>query len=290
MKEIATLILTAIGGFAAMVAVQLLLTEVVSIGDYATYVLLALSSSALQFGLPAIVCKRMIATSGDWRRWQLKDGDVKRQAYVINQLFSVIILIVMCQPVVEWSYYVSDRLCGWAGIKAWTEPMRVSSDLLLGFILRYDSVWKWGVSILTIAVVPAVCEELFFRGTLLPMLQKRTGNWHLSIVVTAAVFSLMHLDIVGFLPRFLLGVMLGLVYYLCKGNMVMPVVMHTLNNLIVVVTVGVSDEGVKQALSAGPEWPGLVMPLVSLGIVLLEIKTLEIIKNKIEGGQEGIGA
>ena len=143
---------------------------------------------------------------------------------------------------------------------------------------------------MTIAVVPAVCEELFFRGTLLPMLQKRTGNWHLSIVVTAAVFSLMHLDIVGFLPRFLLGVMLGLVYYLCKGNMVMPVVMHTLNNLIVVVSVGVSDEGVKQALSAGPEWPGLVMPLVSLGVVLLEIKTLEIIKNKIEGGQEGIGA
>jgi membrane protease YdiL (CAAX protease family) len=290
MKEIATLILTAIGGFAAMVAVQLLLTEVISIGDYATYVLLALSSSVLQFGLPAIVCKRMIATSGDWRRWQLKDGDVKRQAYVINQLFSVIILIVMCQPVVEWSYYVSDRLCGWAGIKVWTESLQVSSDLLLGFILRYDSVWEWGVSILTIAVVPAVCEELFFRGTLLPMLQKRTGNWHLSIVVTAAVFSLMHLDIVGFLPRFLLGVMLGLVYYLCKGNMVMPVVMHTLNNLIVVVSVGVSDEGVKQALSAGPEWPGLVMPLVSLGIVLLEIKTLEIIKNKIEGGQEGIGA
>lgn len=74
------------------------------------------------------------------------------------------------------------------------------------------------------SLLPAIFEELFFRGVIQQELNQWWGNYHLAIVVTAIVFSAIHMQFVTFLPRFLLGMVLG--YLLVWGKTIL-VTHHT---------------------------------------------------------------
>ena len=80
-----------------------------------------------------------------------------------------------------------------------------------------------------IAILPAIGEELVFRGMLQPELQRATGNIHAAIWISAIMFSAIHLQFFGFVPRMLLGVMFGYLYY-WSGNIIIPMLAHFVNN------------------------------------------------------------
>lgn len=82
--------------------------------------------------------------------------------------------------------------------------------------------------LLFIAVVPAVCEELFFRGALQGIFT-RMMNPHLAIVLTAVVFSLIHFQVYGFIPRAILGILMGYLVY-ASGRLAPAIWAHFLNN------------------------------------------------------------
>lgn len=84
------------------------------------------------------------------------------------------------------------------------------------------------LNLIFIAVVPALCEELFFRGFMLSNM-RRFMNVHVAIWLTAIVFSFLHGQIFGFAPRLLLGALFGyLVYW--SGSLWPAVVAHFTNN------------------------------------------------------------
>jgi len=101
-----------------------------------------------------------------------------------------------------------------------------------GFINAYlnaGSGWAVLRSILLIALVPAICEELFFRGVILKFAQSMFRRWWLSIGVSAFLFTLFHASVSEFLPIFIAGVVLGWVYYI-TGSMWMSILLHLLFN------------------------------------------------------------
>ncbi|MFC4232207.1 CPBP family intramembrane glutamic endopeptidase [Parasediminibacterium paludis] len=89
------------------------------------------------------------------------------------------------------------------------------------------------IGLLIIALAPAILEELFFRGALQQLLTNWTKKPWLAIAVTSVVFSAVHFSYFGFLPRAMLGAVLGLLFYYSK-NIWTNILAHFFNNAIAI--------------------------------------------------------
>ena len=92
------------------------------------------------------------------------------------------------------------------------------------------------IGLFIMAFFPAMFEEVFFRGTLQNLFTKWWRNPLLAIIVTAFIFSLIHMSIYLFLSRMLLGFVLGLMYHQTK-NIWVNIVAHFINNGIVLTSI-----------------------------------------------------
>lgn len=110
------------------------------------------------------------------------------------------------------------------------------AEWLTKIILETDSTVVLLFNILIVAIVPAIFEEILFRGCLQQSIYKKTNNILLSIFISAFLFSAIHMQFYGFLPRILLGALLGWVYYI-TGNITYPIVLHLINNASQVILV-----------------------------------------------------
>lgn len=91
-------------------------------------------------------------------------------------------------------------------------------------------------NLVLIALLPAIAEEWFFRGALQRIFIRMTGKGWAGIVIAAAIFSLLHLEMFGFFPRMVLGIILGCIYYF-SGNLWLAMVAHFVNNALQIVLV-----------------------------------------------------
>jgi hypothetical protein len=89
------------------------------------------------------------------------------------------------------------------------------------------------LSLVIMAFLPAMFEELFFRGALQQILIKWWKKPLIAIIVTSLIFSLIHMSVYLFLSRAVLGFVLGLMFYKTK-NIWVNIVAHFLNNAIAV--------------------------------------------------------
>ncbi len=88
------------------------------------------------------------------------------------------------------------------------------------------------LNIFVLALLPALVEEVLFRGFLQVIMGRVIKNHHITIFLTAFLFSLFHRDLRGFLPRTLLGMFLGYLYW-WTGSFAYPVMAHFLNNTFI---------------------------------------------------------
>lgn len=98
------------------------------------------------------------------------------------------------------------------------------------------STLKVIVLVFGVAVFPAVFEEWFFRGIIQTNLSKVTKNSYVAIIITALVFSAMHFDFGNLVARFILGFILGLMFYYSKSLWV-NILVHFANNFIVLLAI-----------------------------------------------------
>jgi len=98
------------------------------------------------------------------------------------------------------------------------------------------------LNLLMIGILPAVGEELVFRSVLQPLIGKMMGNVHAGIIISAVLFSAMHLQFYGFFPRLGLGVLLGY-FYVWSGTIVVPMLMHFVNNATAVIVFYLAHNG-----------------------------------------------
>lgn len=101
-------------------------------------------------------------------------------------------------------------------------------------LIEVDNVGGLILNLVMIAIIPALGEELLFRGLIQRHLSESFRNIHVAILVTAVIFSLVHLQIYSFLPRFFLGIVLGYLLFIGK-SIWYPIIAHFINNAIGVI-------------------------------------------------------
>lgn len=195
-------------------------------------------------------------------------GRLLRGGYkpVPEYLFAAVVLGFVCQPLVAWASWWGTALCqnlGWQSSASATEAMVVA-------LLPDKSAATLTLALLLVAVLPAVCEEAFFRGAMLPLLRRLTRSWAAAVWIVAIIFSLAHADAQGFLARLLLGLLLGTLYVLTR-SLWAPIMLHLTNNASTVVALVCSEQGIAETLAAPPENPPLWMTLLSLALVMGEL-------------------
>ncbi len=94
--------------------------------------------------------------------------------------------------------------------------------------------FKFVIGIISMAVLPAICEELLFRGLIFKGVQSKFGA-HASIIITAAMFTLLHGSLQQTVYQFILGILLGYAMYYGR-SIVYPILLHFVNNFIVVLS------------------------------------------------------
>lgn len=119
-------------------------------------------------------------------------------------------------------------------INAWMQSTEQNTEHLIRLFLDTDTIGGLLFNLVLIAFIPAVGEELLFRGTFQPLMLKTfKGNYHLAIWVTAFWFSFIHLQFLGFFPRLLLGAILGYAAH-WSGSLILPMIGHFVNNALAV--------------------------------------------------------
>ena len=109
-------------------------------------------------------------------------------------------------------------------------------------MLNADSLGGLLLNLFIIALIPAVGEELTFRGVLQQGLTRSMKNPHVAIWLSAALFSFIHFQFYGFLPRMFLGLLLGYLFYI-TGSLWTNIAMHFLNNGTAVVLYYLNNKG-----------------------------------------------
>ena len=116
-----------------------------------------------------------------------------------------------------------------------------SAETLTEQMLNVDTVGGLLFNLIVIALIPAVGEELTFRGVLQQGLTRRM-NPHIAIFLSSAIFSFIHFQFYGFLPRLFLGMLLGYMFY-TSGALWTCMLMHFLNNGSAVVVYYLNNKG-----------------------------------------------
>jgi membrane protease YdiL (CAAX protease family) len=129
------------------------------------------------------------------------------------------------------------------------------------------------VTLVLMCLLPALFEEMLFRGGVQNLLFRQTKHLWLSVIVTSIIFSAIHMSFYGFLPRLMLGIVLGLLYQ-WSGSIWLAVIGHFANNAI-----GVSQlywyqrkgKTIEQLMleDSTPLWAGCIGLIVIIGLFIL---------------------
>lgn len=155
-----------------------------------------------------------------------------------------------------------------------TENLASMQEIMLGTyanILNIQGPLDFVQVLLVMAVLPAIAEETLFRGFIQPLLRRHL-NSHLAIIITSAVFALLHQQYLAFLSIFVLGCLLG--YLREWSDSIWPsTILHFLNNASIVVLVYFFDYDYQNAFNneQGVNW---AESLVLLAILLFSILLL----------------
>ncbi|HVV05285.1 MAG TPA: type II CAAX endopeptidase family protein [Puia sp.] len=158
---------------------------------------------------------------------------------------------------------------GWLGqlnrhipLSQWMVTAEKEATEKMGSFLRVDSTMDIVVNVIIIAAIPAVCEEICFRGALQRILIQCFNSPWAGIVFTGAFFSAFHLQFQGFLPRMFMGILLGAAYWY-SGSLWVSILAHFFINATQVIAVSYYPKMIDE----DPYVP-VYLALLSLAIVV----------------------
>jgi len=143
---------------------------------------------------------------------------------------------------IEWNSGI-DLPDAFGGFETWARDTEEKATALTKYLTEFSNVGQFIIGFMVIAVFAGIGEELVFRGMLQPALHKASGNIHVAIWVSAILFSSLHLQFYGFVPRVLLGALFGYLFF-WSGNLIVPMLAHFVNNAFSVIVIYLNQKGV----------------------------------------------
>lgn len=187
----------------------------------------------------------------------------------------IICLIPLLSMVVAWNAGVHFPAF-LHGFELWARGMEDQAADLTKYLTNFSTPGRLLVGLLVIALVPAVAEELVFRGVVQRNLVRWFGSRHMGVWLAAAAFSAVHMQFFGFVPRFLLGLVLGYLYE-WSGNILVPMAAHFTQNAFQLVLIYLAqshrlptsfDPDANQALP----WPTVLVSAVLSAALLYGLR------------------
>ena len=239
---------------------------------------LILQGSATAFGLIAIP----MFSYSIFARQHIRNLFSRSSVLVFGLIAaSVIAFMFPNSQIIEWNANLNYDGAFWQ----WAKEREDLAEKFTKFFTTFNSSGEFLFAFFVIAVLPAVGEEFCFRGWLQPALQKATGNPHIAIWLSAALFSAFHFQFFGFAPRMLLGAMFGYFMY-WSGNLWIPITAHFVNNGLSLVMLYMNQlKIVEFDVESTEAVPILYVIPVTIVFVLLMIKLKKLFESREESNQ-----
>ncbi len=204
-----------------------------------------LCSQALGFGGAVWLAIRL------WDRSALQGLPGRSVGRNTSVLLLAILATVASGPLLMASYELNGLLIPEGGLlERLFKPLEEMIEAMTSFLASGEGV-KRIVILLSVAGLPAIFEELSFRGVLQPLLIRATGSAFWGIALTAIVFSAIHFQFYGFLPRVLLGALFGWLAHR-TGSLIPGMAAHFANNALAAVTLWVTGSMTDDILDLTP--------------------------------------
>lgn len=192
--------------------------------------LIQIITSIGMFIIPAFIYAKL--QSKDWL------GYLKLVPVPFYLVFLAVIISLAASPALDYSMQLNKGMKFPPFLKdleAWMLLKELKMEEITKKFIIMSSLPVLLINLVMLAIIPAIGEELIFRGGLQRIFRRWTGNYHLAIWLTAIIFSTIHFQFYGFLPRMFLGALFG--YMLVwSGSLWLPIIGHFLNNAIAVFT------------------------------------------------------
>lgn len=152
---------------------------------------------------------------------------------IIFTFLITIFFMVVNSPIGEWNQQIKLP-ASFSGLETALQLMEENMRIITEFLVEFDSFSGFLLGLIVIAIIPAIGEELVFRGLIQNHLVRITNNIHVAIWISAFIFGAIHMQFYGLFPRMMLGVLFGYLYYF-SGKLSYAMLAHFFNNGIAVV-------------------------------------------------------
>ncbi|MBC8490426.1 MAG: CPBP family intramembrane metalloprotease [Bacteroidetes bacterium] len=169
---------------------------------------------------------------------------IDRRPGFIPVLLSILMVIASI-PAINWMVEVNRQMSlpdFLQGIESWMKETEERTNALSEAFLNINTVSALIINLVIIAFLASVGEEFLFRGVVLRLFNDWLKNSHLAIIISAVLFSALHLQFYGFLPRMILGILFGYVF-IWTGTLWIPVILHFIFNGLTVVAAYLFNRG-----------------------------------------------
>lgn len=190
------------------------------------------------FIVPAFILSKVF--SG----WSFNYLMLNRTSKSVNFML-VIVIMLSALPVINLLAELNSMIRlpeSMSGLQQMMERSSKAYETASEAFLKVNSPWGLTLNLFIIALLPALGEELFFRGIVQRIFVNMFNNIHIGIVISAFIFSALHMEFYAFFPRWALGVMFGYML-IWSGSIWLPVLAHFINNALAVVVYYLINHG-----------------------------------------------
>jgi membrane protease YdiL (CAAX protease family) len=187
-----------------------------------------------------------------------------KDIFKTDEFFIACIFFATCIPLVAFSAYINEHI----PLMDWMKDTEGQMADLLKKMLSFNSIWDLIIAIIVIGIIPAIGEEWVFRGIIQNQLNGILRNKWTAWIIASIVFSAIHLQFQGFIPRLLLGLALGFIY-MRTGNLWHSILLHFFNNGIQVLgAYFYRDEILKQINNQveAPPWYAILFSVLAASV------------------------
>ena len=188
-----------------------------------------------------------------------------------KQMSISVLLIILAIPIGMYLVFLMEGFAWPALVKSWANALNTGRESQFKLLLRMGDIWDLFICLGLLAVLPAFCEELLFRGITQPILMHKTGKVWLPIILQALVFSMLHFSFYEFFTIFGLGILLGVIAY--RYGILMSMVAHFTFNSTSIIAEYLSQKGMQEAqvFSSNNYAPSLLLSLLGLLLIIFII-------------------
>lgn len=185
-------------------------------------------------------------------------------------LAAAILLLFTIQPFISWLGELNSHI-KFGSLQKRLLEMEAMYNRALQVFLQMKNFGDLLINLFIMALLPAIGEELFFRGSLQQALLRLSHKPWLAILISSVVFALLHGTFFKIIPIFTLGLMLGIVYNVTR-NLWYTILIHFCNNAFAVLSIYYADssETLKKFSNDSfsvPVYGALVSLIIGIGII-----------------------